>query len=572
MDERPEASALAADEVRRRLERALRDVLDSHAGADNPFESDLRLFLALFDEVGEPRLFHVGERPARYLAPLKTGGKVGALVACDPFTGEVLAWPGWLPGPKPPYLLTEEALLGLVAANDPRVGEVVPATLDRANRFAVTPELLQKARMIDGWDRLPFKNQEERWSWVEHVRSAGRMRTEWRYSPGVQYPAYKCLSYASSTVADWWGWMYGKPPVGRYQNMVNGLQEYGLNPRELEVLYHHRAERDPVHYARLPPAEKTLDPVTRERIPTSLRGYARLLASPADEELVDPLYRDGGPVYTYSPGKYHMDGPPRVLFTRNRHDELAIVDALESHGVVLGMTQKRLFGVVPIGLHAIPIVGYIEGEGEITFVYHESYGNKAAGYLWDNSGGPGLMSIPARLLRGAVVFPHRLWLDVEGGAVVARHSGGGKVEVELRASAHKKPLQLSPDASGAMPLPDLQPGPVEIEFLRRHWNAPDGGPFATVLKWPGSVRGAPLAITRWDTLVSQRDLLRPTPVPLWLSEALEQCEREVAHWVERTGRAEAHRRLEPLRELFLAGAGRVHRKRLVDAFPALAGR
>ncbi|MBI4865700.1 MAG: hypothetical protein HY816_01995 [Candidatus Wallbacteria bacterium] len=572
MSDGPRETALAAEEIRLGVVRAIRELTASEPRAFDPYGEDLRAFLGSFDRVGEPRLFHVRDQPARYIAPLERKGKIGALVPCDPFTGEILAWPGWLPGLEPPFLSTEAELLDLVRTADPRVAEVLPADIDRANRFAVTPAHLERARLIEGWDLLPFKNQEERWSWVEQVRASGRMRTAWRYSAGVQYPAYKCLSYASSTVVDWWGAMHGKPPTGRYQNLVNGLQEYGLNPRELEVLYHHRARRDPVHYSRLPPAEKTLDPVTRERIPTSLRGYARLLTTPVEEELADPLYRNSAPVYSYWPEKYHMDGPFETLFTRNRHDERAIVEALDRHGIVLGMTQKRLFGVVPVGLHAIPIVGHFERDGSTVFVYHESYGNKAAGYLWDNSGGPGLMSIPSKLLRGAVVFPHRLWLDLDGGSLVVRHSEGGRLDCDVAAHRDGRLLELEPDGSGGRRVSWPLAGAVDIAFSRHHWRAPGGGDFNARVRWPGSVRGAPLAIARWALLTDQLENHRPVYTPQWITEGLSSSTEEVTRWVARLGSTGAARRLQPYRELFLTGLSRLRRGRLLAAFPALAGR
>ncbi len=560
------APVLSSEEARQRVVEAIRGVVEAPPAAE-PWLADLRAFLASFETVGESRLFHVEERPARFLTPLKMGRHVGALVASDPFTGEVLAWPGWMPGLKPAYLLTEEEMLELVARDHPRTHEVIPTRLDRSNRFAVTPADLERATLIEGWDRVPYKNQEERLDWVERVNASGVMRTKWRQSPGMQEPAYKCLSYASSTVADWWGWRLGTPPAGRYQSLVNGLVEYGLDPRELETLYHHRARRNPVRYARLPPAGKGLDPVTRERIPSSLRGYATLLTSPESQELKDPLYRTDPREYSYWPGKYHMDGPPRLLFTGGRQDEAAILDALQNHGIVMAMTQTRLFGMVRVGLHAIAIVGWFERRGKIALVYHESYGNKAAGYLWDGSGGPGLMSIETRLLRGAVAFPHHAWFDLEDERTLsAKHSEGGTLDAagDLAVTADGRPVDWSPH------LPSLPACRVDLQLSHRHFFDRAGQPVRLTLPWPGpGERGAAFPVLRWLTLTRQLRARRPSPEPKWIGEALDGCRDAFARWAERAGPRNAEARLAGWRARLLAELSRGDRAALVAAFPVL---
>lgn len=558
---------------------AARDALEAAIAAvrrasppEEPYLADLAAFLAGFDTVGQPRLFHVEGRPARFLTPLLARGLVGAIVASDPFTGEVLSWPGWLPGPRAPFWETEEELLRLAQTGDPAADEYIPRRLDRANQFSVTPRDLERSRLIDGWDRLPYKNQEERHTWVEEVRAGGRMRTDWRYSPGVQYPAYKCLSYAGSTVVDWWGWRLGHPPRGRYQNLVNGLQEYGLDPRELEVLYHHRARLHPVGYPLLPAVDYALDPVTRERIPCSLRSYARLLASPVEQELADPLYRDDAPIYRYWPGKYHIDEPPRVLFASGRQDEQAIVDALESHGIVFAMTQTRILRVLRAGLHAIAIVGHYERDGQRVFVYHESYGNRAAGYLWDNSGGPGLMSIPVNLLRGAVAFPHRPWLDLDDGCLVVRHADGGTLDAtaDVTVRAQGRAVQTQAAGPGRLRLPGLGRALLQVELRHRHFLARDGGPVRVTVPWPGDGgRGAGESIARWLALGLQARAARVSPQPAWLPRALDESREAAARWVARAGEREAARRLQPLRELLLPLACGALRRELLRAFPVL---
>jgi hypothetical protein len=327
-----------------------------------------------------------------------------------------------------------------------------------------------------------------------------------------------------------------------------------------------------VGYPLLPAVEYALDPVTRERIPCSLRSYARLLASPREQELADPLFRDDPPVYRYWPGKYHMDEPPRVLFSSGRQDEQAIVDALDAHGIVFAMTQTRILRVLRAGLHAIPIVGYFEQDGRRVFVYHESYGNRAAGYLWDNSGGPGLMSLPVGLLRGAVAFPHRPWLDLEDGCLVVRHAGGGTLAAaaDVSVSAQGHPVRVEPAGPGRLRLPGLGRALLEVRIRHRHFLARDGGAVQVVIPWPGDGgRGAGESLARWLALGLQARVALVHPQPAWLPRAREEARETAARWIGRAGESEAARRLQPLRELLLSLAAGSLRRDLLRAFPVL---
>jgi hypothetical protein len=495
--------------------------------------------------IGEPRLVSAGGQPVRYLTPLEWGDVVGGFVASDPVSGEVVSWPAWGPGPDGPVpllALAPAAVDRLLAARDPRVHELVPPELSTAHLFAVDPARLPGAYLIERFDALPFKNQEERHAWVEQTNRERRMRTRWRYRSGFQEPSYKCLSYASSTVADWWGLIHGHPISGHYQNFVNGTQEYGVDPRALEVLYLHRARRRIRPYRLAPRLPMTLDPVTRERIPSSSMAFAHLLCTPEAIELSDPLTRSGLPGYRYWPGMWHMDGPPRVLFRKGMSDPAAIREALHRHGIVLAITQARMLRFIRFGLHGIPIVGYFQKDGETLFVYHESYGNHGPGYVWDNSGGPCYMTIPARMLREASSFPHRLWLDVrvaggdggDGGdslIVIATHSGGGAATgtaLEAR-DAGGATIPVRPEGAGAgchrLAVP-AEPARIELEARREHFLRADGSGHRAVLPW-GGASALPLAISRWLMLCRELEESGADPRPAHVLSAIASTEDEL---------------------------------------------
>ena len=506
----PDPTPLTPAEIKARIEAALAAL---HARPRTPglevYEEDRARFLKSADKLGEPELVLTEGKPVRYATPLLWGDRVGGFVASDPWSGEVLSWPSWAPGPLPLIAYTADELARFVRQDDPRIHEIVPREIRTPTRFAVDPEKLQGAYLIDRYQALPFKNQEERYAWVEEVNRTRRMRTEWRHKGGFQEPSYKCLSFASSTVADWWGLMYGVPPGASYQNFVNGTQEYGVNPRELEVLYYHRARRRGGRYYKLTPRLVKHDPVTRERIASSSTAFARLICSPEEIELDDPLTRDGLPKYKYRPGMWHQDGPPRTLFTKGKGADAALIrEALHRHGIVLAFTQARVLRVIRFGLHGIPIVGYYRKGKDTVFIYHESYGNHGPGYVWDDSGGPSYMTIPANFLREASVFPHRLWMDVEpvDGALVLNvtHSGGGHLATPppaISASGAALASVLAGEGRHRF-APPAGPALIAISVDREYFRREDGRPFEAVFPWPGGDPAA-LALARWLFLARQ---------------------------------------------------------------------
>lgn len=506
-----ELPLLAPDEILTRIRAAMAAMAARpRTPGLEAYENDRVAFLASAERLGDPQLVEAEGKPVRYATPVYFAGRVGGFIASDPWSGEVLSWPAWAPGPRPLFAYSVDEMDRFVRQKDPRVHEVVPRELRTPTRFSVDPSTVPEAYLLDRYAALPFKNQEERYAWVEEINKSGRMKTTWRPKSGYQEPSYKCLSFASSTVVDWWGLQYGIAPTQSYQNFVNGSQEYGVNPRELEVLYFQRSRRAGRLVYHLAPRLAKVDPITRERIASSSTAFARLICSPDTASHPDPLTRDGKPVYTYRPGMWNMDGPPKTLFTRGKGADAALLrEALHRHGIVLAFTQARLMRFIRIGLHGIPIVGYFKRGTETLFIYHESYGNHGPGYVWDDSGGPSYMTISASMLREASVFPHRLWMDVELDrgqlALSVTHSGGG-------ALATPRPMVRAGNGDARIAVPagegrhlfeaPADPMPITLSVDRDYFRREDGRPFEAVFAWAGT-NPAVMALSRWLLLTRQ---------------------------------------------------------------------
>ena len=94
--------------------------------------------------------------------------------------------------------------------------------------------------LVSGWELLPFKHQRAYLSWVEYVNDNLNPTNEWSekgYDENNERVSLKCLSYAASTVLDWFYLQEGIP-LNTYSNFVNNRTENGTNHRELESLYH----------------------------------------------------------------------------------------------------------------------------------------------------------------------------------------------------------------------------------------------------------------------------------------------------------------------------------------------
>lgn len=71
-----------------------------------------------------------------------------------------------------------------------------------ASYYAPAPNPSQIDFLVSGWDRLPVKSQQGDTAWINYVNNNFYPNHTWDSSPSGNI-SLKCLSYAASTVNDW---------------------------------------------------------------------------------------------------------------------------------------------------------------------------------------------------------------------------------------------------------------------------------------------------------------------------------------------------------------------------------
>ena len=241
---------------------------------------------------------------------------------------------------------------------------------------------------------LPYKNNEETESWVEHINRRYRPDPPWQFRSGRRMGHYKCLSLSASTVRDWLHLQKGET-LQSYTSMLNGDTEQGLNPKILDSLYYAQAEDDPELFPLT--GEKHFDPVSGVPVPFGMRGFVRLLTDPPNgSEAADVSL----PGVTYSwnpeallPGYEAVEIFRGIVFESPLHDVTTKVaqqvrDAIDSYGILYagirvrfsasgGVFNRSRAGDIPLPFltgHAVAIVGWIEQPDGLYFVYRETFG------------------------------------------------------------------------------------------------------------------------------------------------------------------------------------------------------
>lgn len=258
--------------------------------------------------------------------------------------------------------------------------------------------------LIDGWDKLPFKSQAGVESWSSFVNSnydpsEGDWDDDFSDSTST---SFKCLSYAASTSNDWFRIQSGDI-LPSYKSFINGGTEYGTNPREIEAVYHSKTNYPfPIgnyyyvpsyydwllnSYCLLEGSGKVncdqdynldIDPVTQEKVPYNLEGFAEIMSSPPtdwqnedDPHLLNTPSNLKHTIYDneYVTGKY-VRIP--ISSERNSIDENNLINALENYGVLYAFTEPPNQNY---NQHSMAMVGYGESGGEKYFIFHDNYGN-----------------------------------------------------------------------------------------------------------------------------------------------------------------------------------------------------
>ena len=279
----------------------------------------------------------------------------------------------------------------------------VDTSLKTASSYPLVNDFL-----IPNWDKLPFKNQLTQDSWVDYVNENFDPIENWKQPndwfvlyyvfPGLLFDPnhktsnpWKCLSYGASTVADWFDIRQNKT-LDYYRSFTNGEIEQGNNPRELEIMYHLRNKKDSNIYlyadSELSELRQVLadilgldrDPVTREKIPYNINGYAEILKNPENlTNLGDLILLNPSNDFRYSvaSNEYPIKDYMEFLPTENN-----LKWALLNKGIVYIHTipGDLTFAITGIPVHATALIGFGGLNGEEVFVYHDSYGTGGSEY------------------------------------------------------------------------------------------------------------------------------------------------------------------------------------------------
>jgi len=346
---------------------------------------------------------------------------------------------------------------------------------------------------------LPKKTQEERRENVEAFnREIGREAgVRMRHSLGRRTATSKCLAIAASYLADWWIVTTGGT-LSPYRNAAGGQQEYGINPRHLESIYFERAREEAGIVARTVMGFGNLtglhlhargnfklvgrDRVTREPIPYSPRGYARILSETNAGIVSDPLVPDHMQ-YEHGENPFAMDEHPLLMVidrnlmarrTRRRDErryednddayfqiaewsarerstkekEQLLIAALHAWGPLYAQHMQRdrrgnpQSGIRAKGVHACVIVGYKKIDDRMHFIYRETFGNATHRYLEDSFLGPAYRAFPIEFFYQAIAFPHTLQPSLTSVTTADDGSLTGRLEVRT----NRGNTLVSPDA------------------------------------------------------------------------------------------------------------------------------
>lgn len=287
---------------------------------------------------------------------------------------------------------------------------VVPRYFDevffQGQGFPVRLELVREGtRVVDGAtvrvlrhfaDAIDHKNIQETREQVDAVNATYAPRPPWRYRPERRTGHYKCMSTATSIVADWFALERGAA-LPEYVSHLDGKRYRGFDPEVFDAFYYKAAPSDSALYKLT--GESNLDPVSGVRVPYSVAGFATLLGDETSRPGARRVEDDNLPVgYDYDLGAVGPLVPVEVFrgkvfwpaFARAypRADSERLRRAIEEHGPILagikmrfsvahGVFRDTRLGDLPIpgpSGHGVVIVGWIEKADRLYFLYRETFG------------------------------------------------------------------------------------------------------------------------------------------------------------------------------------------------------
>jgi hypothetical protein len=385
-----------------------------------------------------------------------------------------------------------------------------------APRFALDLDAVpaEYRNMISGFDRLPFKNQEETKERVDEVnrkiREHNRGRLfgkidEWTYDDRPNEPIWNCLSHAAASANDWWSQQLGRE-LPEHFNISRGTTDKGLDPYLLELRYFERAydvDDEDGDFV-VPPKFIQKDPVRNTGFPYEPRGYAKLLTEGEPYDVKDPI---SGKIYKFRPEMSAMEGEWKQLFTNSIFRDKTplkyakkLAKGLDKWGVAYVQLEHTEHARWP-GAHAVAVVGYFcmkpgerlihcsenktdEDWGKNTwFIAHDSFGKFPASQARTAHSGSAYRAVRVTSIDQAIVFPHglRVTLSPRPGVpgvwnVGVTNTGGKPVDVlRVKALVGKDvEVPVGVDAGGVRTIEGVTGASLRVYVEAKHYYAKNG--------------------------------------------------------------------------------------------------
>lgn len=246
--------------------------------------------------------------------------------------------------------------------------------------------------LIPEYADLPIKDQSIDSQTVAYVNTNMNPVNQWQWQSGAL--SYKCLSYASSTVADWWRRYSLGDSFTNYYSLLHHdgnsfQQESGTSPRLLELVYHENIDwLDPDFDYPLGGAYN--DPVTDDEIPFDLKGYCRILTHENidyfPQSVSEPLFNSSNSSINPFLNYYEYDSNDDLGCGNNWNslpenptisDYNLYLNKLQSNGPLLTWNASTYLQFInflglQVGGHAMAAVGIGSFNGTLQYGSHTS--------------------------------------------------------------------------------------------------------------------------------------------------------------------------------------------------------
>lgn len=245
-------------------------------------------------------------------------------------------------------------------------------------------------------EEVDYKSTQETEEQVDRINARFAPGPPWRYRPERRLGHYKCMATATSMLLDWFALERGADP-GAYVSIFDGRTYRGFDPRPIDAVYYERASREPDTFKLA--SGSHADPVTGVPVPYAIGGFARIVeeetARTSPRVVRDPHLPIDDLVDVRAAGPLEAVPvlAPEIQWGVIFHfypqgDSERVRRAIEEDGPLLAGIKSRFsnlhgvfrdtrLGDVPIrGVsgHGVVIVGWVEKEGRIYFLYRETFG------------------------------------------------------------------------------------------------------------------------------------------------------------------------------------------------------